>query len=40
VNGGDRHLLYQKPDTIVEPIRKLVKAWRAKNSKVEEVQNS
>ncbi|XP_060571609.1 uncharacterized protein LOC132729804 [Ruditapes philippinarum] len=32
VNGGDRHLLYQKPDAIVEPIRKAVKLWRSKNS--------
>ena len=32
VNGGDRHLLYQNPDAIVEPIRKAVKLWRSKNN--------
>lgn len=36
VNGGDRHLLYQKPDAIVEPIRKAVKLWRSKNSNNED----
>lgn len=30
INGGDRHMLYQKPEAIVEPIRKAIENWRSK----------
>ncbi|XP_022092786.1 uncharacterized protein LOC110980430 isoform X2 [Acanthaster planci] len=32
INGADHHMLYRNPNAIVEPVRKLVKQWRARNS--------
>jgi pimeloyl-ACP methyl ester carboxylesterase len=30
--GADRHILYQHPDAVVQPVRKLVEAWRTKQN--------
>ncbi|XP_038051976.1 uncharacterized protein LOC119724816 [Patiria miniata] len=32
INGADHHMLYRNPNAIVEPVRKLVKQWRARNN--------
>ncbi|KAH3740765.1 uncharacterized protein LOC127850464 [Dreissena polymorpha] len=41
VNGGDRHLLYEKSDAVVEPIRKIVKQWRSKqNANIDNAKSS
>jgi len=32
VNRADRHMLYRRPEAIVEPIRRLVKQWRVKQN--------
>jgi len=31
-NGADRHILYQQPEAVVEPIIKLVQSWRTKQN--------
>jgi pimeloyl-ACP methyl ester carboxylesterase len=32
VNGADRHMLYRRPDAIIEPIKRLVRKWRTKQN--------
>ncbi|XP_033647162.1 uncharacterized protein LOC117306770 [Asterias rubens] len=40
INGADHHMLYRNPNSIVEPVRKLVKQWRARHNGTQETSDS
>lgn len=40
VNGADRHIMYRKPEPIIEAVTKLIKRWKKKSTLVKSSQSS